>query len=197
MIVFSTPLKSVVNTQLVQSLLKKVYDALASKFTEALDEHEKSNESRGNAPTLGETSAHGQADESGSEGKHPAGMMTLTPNHSETLKTNPFLSIRYEPYTDMTDQEWMDHRELVRRQHVALFCLSPSYQRAAKNYPDGEQAYWSRFSVGGIHLLPETSTPFSPEELMQMSYMEIVEKAQALDRQNPPAPPLARCGKLV
>lgn len=106
--------------------------------------------------------------------------MTLTPEHLEMLKDRPFLMTRWEPYDVLTDEEWLDHLSLARRQRVARYCLKPSWVQKARRHPDGEAAYWSKFSVGGIDLLPEASTPFSLEELKAMTYMEIVQKAQEI-----------------
>ena len=101
--------------------------------------------------------------------------MTFKLEDSPMVKADPSLAL---PWPPISQQD----RELARRQRVASFCLNPCYQQMAKEHPRGEMEYWSKFSVGGIAVLPSRSTPFSPEELMQMSYMEIVQKAQELDR---------------
>ena len=95
----------------------------------------------------------------------------------------PFNLIRYGKYEGMTDAEWILHRELVRKQFVALYSCKSLYQKAAKDYPRGEASYWNNFSVGGVHLLPESATPFSLEELKKMTYMEIVQEMQARNKQ--------------
>lgn len=106
--------------------------------------------------------------------------MTLSQRHLEMVTENPFLLLRYPPYDKMTDEEWMTHRDLVRKQLVAQFSCSPSYRRWAKESGD-EERYWSNFSVGGIvHLGPEASTPFTFEQLKGMSCLEVAQQAQAI-----------------
>ncbi len=106
--------------------------------------------------------------------------MISKPEHIEMLKDNPFLLIRYPPYEKRTDQEWMDHLDGVRGQRAVSFCSSPSYQMAAKEYPGGEEAYWSKFSVGGIGVRPDHLMPFSREQLLSMTYLEIAEAGAKL-----------------
>ncbi len=91
----------------------------------------------------------------------------------EIYKDDPLLA---KPWPPISPRD----RELARRQRVAWFCLRPSFQKAAKQSPEGEAEYWSKFSVGGQ--LPNLSTPFSQEQLLSMTYMEIVEAMQALNQ---------------
>ena len=106
--------------------------------------------------------------------------MTLKPEHLELLKDSPFMLIRWGEYAELTDRKWMDHLHLARKQRVARYCLTPCWIEKAQRYPGGEQAYWNKFSAGGIMVLPEASTPFSLAELKEMTCMEVVMKMRKM-----------------